>query len=364
MINSRRLLRAPITASVRVLPNARWLLAILIAPLAGFAPTASASQPEAAVWVYRDSLKPLRFWQTPVWSESRIATAPIPAASPAAAASVEASAAAVFRGPFQAQPVTLSLAKLPEHAWVRVRFKLLIIGSWDGSSPVWGPDLWSLQVRGGQRLVFTSFGNMGAFVNNNLQAFPDNFPWGRHPAWTGAASKDTLHFPKMGGGSTLTAELNDSTYPIEVLFPHTAKSLVLDFTGVYGDAPKDRQMWGIGELEVVALSEPAPVDDDALLGLWNELAGEDPVRANEALWALVAAGERASTLIAQKVARVTAEVKANERGLPPVTGLEALQLHRARRILGVLNSPSPDASFAISHLVPEYFDDPDAPIIK
>ena len=331
----------------------RWrrmlLSALLVAPLAAVSPLASAAPNPAKTVVYRDTLKAPRFWQAPVWSESRLTLSPLGPDQP------------VFRGPFQAQPVTLSLAKLPAHAWVRVRFKLLLIGSWDGSSPVWGPDLWSLQVRGGQRLIFTSFGNLGAFANNNLQAFPDEYPWGRHPAWTGAASKDALHFPKLSGGSTLAAELNDSTYPVEVLFRHSAAALVLDFTGIYGDGAQDRQSWGLADVEVEALHDLPQADDDALLAHWEQLASADPIRANAALWALVAAGERATALITRKVAEVSAEVASQERGLPPVTGLEALRLHRARRILLLLNFPEPNPGAAISRLIPEFYDDPDAP---
>ena len=327
----------------------RVAAALLLAVLAQNSPLATAAPANAESVVYRDTLKPPRFWQTPAWSAATTTRTPTGAAP------------ATFRGPFQAQTVSLSLAQLPAHAWVRLRFKLLLIGSWDGSSPVWGPDLWSLQVRGGQRLMFTSFGNMGAFVNNNLQSFPDDYPWGRQPAWTGATSKDALHFPKLSGGSTLASELNDSTYPLEVLFPHSAAALVLDFTGIYGDAPQDRQTWGLADVEVVALSSLPQEDDDALLAHWEQLASTDAVRANTALWALVAAGERASALITQKVAEVRAEVTANERGLPPVTGQEALQLHRARRILGLLNIPGPNACSAIAHLIPEYFGDPNEP---
>jgi hypothetical protein len=323
--------------------------ALLLAAFGLSSPLATAAPANAEAVVYRDTLKPPRFWQTPVWSAATTTRTPT-GASPD-----------TFRGPFQAQAVSLSLAQLPAHTWVRLRFKLLLIGSWDGSSPVWGPDLWSLHVRGGQRLMFTSFGNMGAFVNNNLQAFPDDYPWGRHPAWTGATSKDALHFPKLSGGSTLNGELNDSTYPVEVLFPHSAAALVLDFTGIYGDGPQDRQSWGLAGVEVETLSTLPQVDDDALLAQWEQLASADPVRANAALWALVAAGERTNTLITQKVAEVRAEVAANERGLPPVTGLEALRLHRARRILVLLNTPGPNACSAIAHLIPEYFGDPDEP---
>jgi hypothetical protein len=146
-----------------------------------------------------------------------------------------------------------------------------------------------------------------------------------------------------------------------VLFRHSAAALVLDFTGIYGDGAQDRQSWGLADVEVEALHDLPQADDDALLAHWEQLASADPIRANAALWALVAAGERATALITRKVAEVSAEVASQERGLPPVTGLEALRLHRARRILLLLNFPEPNPGAAISRLIPEFYDDPDAP---
>ena len=323
------------------------LTGLLPAKLNAASPVAppDATNPTGEQVVYHDSLKPLGFWQKPVWSDNRSTRTP--------------DGVTAFRGPFLAEPVTLSLSHLPAHAWVRVRFNLLVIGSWDGSSRVWGPDLWSLQVRGGQRLCFATFGNMGYFVNNNVQSYPDEYPWGRHPDWTGAAGKNELHLPRLGGGSTLENELNDGRYPIEVIFPHSGPSLVLDFNGIYSDSPKDRQSWGVTNLEVHTLSTPTVVPDEALPALWRELANEDAVSANAALWTLVTAGDRANAFITERIAELTDEVKANERGLPPVTGLEALRLHRAHRLIQILSIKGPTPCFAIDHLIPEYFNDPD-----
>ncbi|MGC3988313.1 MAG: hypothetical protein QM796_01265 [Chthoniobacteraceae bacterium] len=314
-------------------------LLLALSPLQAAEPDDSA--PDGTQVVYHDQLGPANSAGNG-WSESATTTAPGDGSR--------------YRGPFQAQPVALSLNGLPLHSWVRVRFNLFIVGSWDGSSPVWGPDLWSLQVRGAQRLFFTTFGNMGDFVNNNAQSFPDEYPWGKHKSWTGAADKNVLGSPRMSSPST-RRDLNDGVYPIDLIFPHSAASLVLDFAGIYDDPPSERQSWGVGDLEVTTLTTPPTVDTSALPGLWDDLASDNAIQADDALWKMVAAGSRANDFITARVAEIQAAVKSGTRGTPPVTGLEALRLHRAHRIIRLLGIEGPNASFAIDHLVPEYFGD-------
>lgn len=266
------------------------------------------------------------------WSEEKVTTAPGDGSK--------------FHGPFQAQPLTLSLSRLPAHAWVKLSFKLSIIGSWDGSSRVWGPDLWSLQVRGGERLVFSTFGNMGEFANNNVQSFPDDYPWGRQQAGTGADGKNVLGFPTNGGVST-HLELNDAVYPIEVIFPHSGESLILDFTGIYDDYPPDLQSWGVGNVEIVAMNIPPVVEDGALPGLWEQLADGDAMRANAALWKMVSAGERALDFIENKIS-----------GMQPVTGAEGLRLHRAHRVCRLISGKRGHSlNRKIDPLIPEHLQD-------
>lgn len=249
-------------------------------------------------------------------------------------------------GPFQAQPVSLSLGRLPEHTWMKLRFKLVIIGSWDGSSSVWGPDLWSLQVRGGERLIFATFGNMGDFANNNVQSFPDEYPWGRQQAGTGALGKNTLGFPKDGGVSTRDA-LNDTVYPIEVVFPHTGDSLVLDFNGIYDDYPPDKQSWGMGNVEVVAMNAPPAVADGEIPGLWDQLAAKDAVRANAAMWKLVVAGDRALDFIEGRIA-----------GIEPVKGAESIRMHRAHRVCRLISGKRGHSlNRRIDPILPEHLHD-------
>lgn len=267
-----------------------------------------------------------------IWSEDKITTAPGDGSK--------------FHGPFQAQPLSLTLGRLTEHAWMKVRFKLVIIGSWDGSSSVWGPDLWSLQVRGGERLIFSTFGNMGDFSNNNVQSFPDEYPWGRQQAGVGASGKNTLGFPKDGGVSTRES-LNDTVYPIEVVFPHSGDSLILDFNGIFDDYAPDNQSWGVGDVEIIAMNAPPVVADGEIPGLWEQLAAKDAAQANAAMWKLVAAGDRALDSIE---ARVT--------GIEPVRGPESLRLHRAHRVCRLISGKRGHSlNRKIDPLLPEHLQD-------
>lgn len=268
-----------------------------------------------------------------IWSEDKLTTAPGDGSR--------------FHGPFAAQPVTLTLNKLPDHSWVRLRLKLFIIGSWDGSSNVWGPDLWSLQVRGGERLVFATFGNMGEFANNDAQSFPDEFPWGRNRAGAGAAFKDVLGLPKDGGVSMREDTLNDTVYPIDAVFPHSGAPLVLDFAGIYDDYAPDLQTWGVGDVEIVTMNAPPYVDASALPALWEQLADKDVVKANAAVWKMVAAGDRALDFIE---ARIT--------GIEPMTGIEGLRLHRAHRVTRLISGKRGHSlNRKMDSLVPEYLQD-------
>jgi hypothetical protein len=73
---------------------------------------------------------------------------------------------------------TFTLKALPPHKLLRCSFDLFLMGSWDGSSPTWGPGLFAVNVGGGdgRSLLYATFSNCGFFTNNNEQSFPDNYP--------------------------------------------------------------------------------------------------------------------------------------------------------------------------------------------
>jgi hypothetical protein len=244
-----------------------------------------------------------------------------------------------YHGPFGNQSVSLTLNRLPQHRWVNVTFDLYIIGSWDGSSPVWGPDLWSLSVRGAQRLLFTSFCGWG-YSGNDEQSYPDDYPQAIHPAWTGVAERNVVDIkdskpPKNG------------VYRMEVLFPHTDDQVILDFAGVYADPPSEQQVWGIGNLEVHTFSAEILTGEEVLPSLWEELASEDSVAANQALWRFVGAGTKGLSFLKEKVAAMTAE-----QTLSPA---DNLRLHRAHRIGWIIGGEGANAlCFQMDQLSAEY----------
>ncbi len=244
-----------------------------------------------------------------------------------------------YHGPFGSQPVSLTLDHLPAHHWVKVTFDLYIIGSWDGSSPVWGPDLWSFSVRGAQRLISASFCGWG-YAGNDEQSYPDDYPNAIHPAWTGVAERNVVDIkdsdrPKNG------------LYKMEVLFPHTDDQVILDFAGAYVDPPSEQQVWGIGNFEMHTFSAETLTDKDALPRLWEELAGEDSVAADTALWRFVGAGEKATSFIKEKVGAMGDDDTLSEA--------DNLRLHRAHRIVRIIGGEGASAlCFRMDHLSTEY----------
>ncbi len=190
--------------------------------------------------------------------------------------------------------VSLTLGKLPAHKFLRVRFDLYVLLSWDGNHAEWGPDTWQLDLTGGPILLKTTFGNDGV---EDTQAFPDESPWGHHAMQTGAAGKNTLGF--IYGRERRVV---DSVYKLSFTFPHSGRSVQLNFAatgkieGVHDDA------WGLDNVVVEALDGATPTTDKQLTALWAQLGGADAVEARAAQWAFIAAGERAAEFLRHRPA--------------------------------------------------------------
>ena len=54
---------------------------------------------------------------------------------------------------FGGEQVSLSLKSLPEHKMLRVSVSLFMLNPVDGSSTIWGPDVWDLTVDGGPSIT-------------------------------------------------------------------------------------------------------------------------------------------------------------------------------------------------------------------
>jgi hypothetical protein len=255
-----------------------------------------------------------------------------------------------IRGPFHSQTVTVQVDRLPAHQWVKVSFNLLVRGTWDGSSNIWGPDLWSLTSRGGPRLIFASICNMGDWALHDKQSFPDDYT-------------APVSYRARTGSADTTDDLNSyagvhsgryTTYPIVVVFPHTGDSVTLDLAGIYDD-PEDEQAWGVNSFSIET-STAAPTSNASLPKLWDALASPDPLMANDAVWRFVGAGDSAIRFLQEKLS----ELQAGTEPSPKLAAGDAqknlgLRLRRADRIARILEGPHSSAlCFGFDQFYPEY----------
>jgi hypothetical protein len=136
------------------------------------------------------------------------------------------------------QAVRLKLEKLPPHTRVTVRFDLLVLKSWDGSSPRYGPDRWSVRVVDGPTLLDTTFSNNPKLDTD--QSFQD-YPTKRSRPHAGASAGGTLGYTFFG----------DSTYHLEFTVPHAADALTLEFAGdLFEGKGTDDESWGLDDVQV------------------------------------------------------------------------------------------------------------------
>lgn len=147
------------------------------------------------------------------------------------------------------ETLTLTLRNLKPHTHAMVTFDLYILKSWDGNNPNYGPDRWSLRVKGGQTLLATTFSNnpkTGAY-DLSLQ----NYPIVNSAPQTGASAVNTLGYKFYG----------DSIYHLSFTFAHTAKSLALNFSSsLFEGKGTDDESWGLGNVSVSTSSDHAYVD--------------------------------------------------------------------------------------------------------
>jgi hypothetical protein len=148
------------------------------------------------------------------------------------------------------QAVRLTLERLPAHRSLTISFDLLILKSWDGNNPIYGPDRWKLALAGGPVLLDTSFSNNFKTGRDlSLQDYPGP---GSKPQ-TGAAAVNSLGYTFFG----------DAVYRISFAVPHSMPSVVFEFSSslVEGKGLAD-ESWGLANVVVRADEEavkpPAP----------------------------------------------------------------------------------------------------------
>lgn len=237
-----------------------------------------------------------------------------------------------IRGYFKAQPLTVTRSGLPSHTAVRVRFKLVIKGGWDGNNAVWGPDLLGCRVRGGEQLFLTSFSNIGANSPYYTQSFPDDFPTANHYAFTGATplSGEPFKTPEPA----YEAEIADSVYDFDITFPHSGDVLTLDFAPLFTDPDSDNQFWGVSGFSCEAAPDPTPLSAEENESLWDDLAADDSPKAVAAMWRFVAAGGTAEAFLMEKSKALPLRGADEDAQWNKPTGLRIMRLERALRLIG------------------------------
>ena len=183
-----------------------------------------------------------------------------------------------FLGPFASRKIHLTLKDLPPHQFVRLSFDLYIINTGGVNSPFMGMRCVWATVLNGPKLVHSTFSGRPGMV----QSFPELQPWSSFPAGTGAAESGSLGYA------------SDQVYKLAACFPHRGKSLTLNFAGDDLGYPTD-ESWGLSNVKVEIMDRPPNehLGPRELAKLCDELAGDDPAKANHALWELVAAGDKA-----------------------------------------------------------------------
>jgi hypothetical protein len=136
------------------------------------------------------------------------------------------------------QTVRLALDKLPPHASVTLSFDLLILKSWDGDSPQYGPDRWSVRAGDGPVLLDATFSNnLKVDSDGSTQSYPEA---GSRPQ-SGAKSANTLGYQFFG----------DSIYSFTFTFEHKAPTLVLNFSSdLFEGKGTDDESWGLDNVTV------------------------------------------------------------------------------------------------------------------
>ena len=196
-----------------------------------------------------------------------------------------------FLGQFCNESVALTLKGLPPHKYLRISLELFVLLSWDGNYPAdgpepYGPDIWSLRVKGGP-----------------------------HDRRTGAAETGTLGYVRRN------PDAFDAVYRLSFVLAHTAGEVTFVFQASGVQFPAD-ESWGLDNVKVEAIARARPLGAKELAALWERLGGADPVQACGAIPSLVLAGDSAARFLGERlpapalderqVARLLAQLDADE----------------------------------------------------
>jgi hypothetical protein len=142
------------------------------------------------------------------------------------------------------QTISLTLHDLAPHGALRVSFDLYVLKSWDGNSPAYGPDSWSLGVEDGPILFTSSFSNnQKVRTEGSYQDYP--IP-GSLPH-SGAVARNTLGCRFFG----------DSIYALEFVFAHSGRTLTVNFrSSLFEGKGTADESWGLDNVRVTTVCSP------------------------------------------------------------------------------------------------------------
>ncbi|MEI7730345.1 MAG: hypothetical protein WCO56_12280 [Verrucomicrobiota bacterium] len=148
----------------------------------------------------------------------------------------------IFLGSFTKKTVKLNLTNLPAHATITLAFDFYSIQSWDGNSPVGGPDIFNVNVTGGPTLLNATFRNLKSAGPG--QTYPGLIPANVFASRTGATEKSTL------GYTEILSAYGDSVYHLSYTFEHSASSVELNFWGNGSVSGSPDESWGLDNVVV------------------------------------------------------------------------------------------------------------------
>jgi hypothetical protein len=151
------------------------------------------------------------------------------------------------------QTVSLSLDGLGPHTLVTVVFDLYVLKSWDGNSPQYGPDRFTLRITDGPVLLDTTF-------SNNPKVQTD----GSYQNYPSSNSEPASNTPQTGAVATATLGYNnfftDSIYHFSFTFSHTASTLTVEFaSSLFEGKGTEDESWGLDNV-VIRMTPASPAD--------------------------------------------------------------------------------------------------------
>ena len=144
------------------------------------------------------------------------------------------------------QTIVLTLKNLEPHNRVAVSFKLYVLKSWDGNSPTYGPDRFTVRVASGTALLDTTFSN-----NPKVK---DEGSYQNYPAANGEVASNAPQTRAASIGSLGYSNFfKDSVYRLSFEFPHHESTLVLKFgSSLFEGKGTADESWGLDDVIVSA----------------------------------------------------------------------------------------------------------------